>query len=265
MAPVLELEGINFVREQRQILCDIDLRVEPGQRWLILGANGSGKSSLLRIAALALHPSSGSVTVVGDRLGRTDVRQLRRRIGWVSAALAEEFRRELITLDVVMTARFAALEPWWHHYGEEDRRQAESCLEAFNISHLAGQPFGTLSSGERQRVLLARSLMNDPAIILLDEPAAQLDLGARERLIESLDAHGSKPASAPFILVTHHVDEIPSCITHALLLKHGTIVSQGPIDDALSSETLSRCYEMDLKLERRPHGRFSAWVDSNRR
>lgn len=265
MAPVLELGQITLVRDERQILSEIDLQVESDQRWLILGANGSGKSSLLRIAGLMLHPSSGSVTVAGERLGRTDVRQLRRRIGWVAAALADEFRRELDTLDVVMTARYAALEPWWHDYDDEDRSRARNCLDTFDVGQLADQPFGTLSSGERQRVLLARSLMNDPAIILLDEPAAQLDLGARERLLVSLDDHGATDGSAPFILVTHHVDEIPRSITHALLLHRGRVVSQGPIDEALTAETLSSCYEMDLELERRPDGRFSAWAASHRR
>lgn len=185
--PALELNGVTFERAGRHILDDITLRVQRHERWLVLGANGSGKTSLLRIAAMYEHPSSGSVSVLGETLGRTDVRQLRRRVGYASAALATQFRQELAARDVVMTAKFAALEPWWHSYDDADRAQAQACLERMQVGALADRSMSTLSSGEQQRVLLARTLMNDPEVILLDEPSARLDLGGREQLVHALE------------------------------------------------------------------------------
>ncbi len=176
MSPTLELHDVTLVREGRTILDRIGWTVQPDERWLVLGANGSGKTSLLRIAALYLHPSSGTVRVLGEELGRTDVRSLRRRIGVASAALGSELRRELAALDVVMTAKHAALEPWWHVYDDADRDQARRCLDRMGVRQFAERPWGTLSSGEQQRVLLARSLMTEPALVLLDEPSARLDL-----------------------------------------------------------------------------------------
>jgi iron complex transport system ATP-binding protein len=258
--PALELDGISFERAGRRILDDITRRVHADERWLVLGANGSGKTTLLRIAAMYEHPSAGTVSVLGETLGRTDVRQLRRRIGYASAALASQFRQELSASDVVVTAKYAALEPWWHRYEEADRAQAHSCLERMQVGHVAGRSMGTLSSGEQQRVFLARTLMNDPEVILLDEPSARLDLGGREQLVHALDDLAAAADSPPFVLVTHHVDEVPDGITHALLLRDGRPVTQGPIDESLTAEALSDCFAMDLALERRPDGRLSAWA-----
>ena len=256
----LELSGITFVRGERRILDTIEWRVEAGQHWLVLGANGSGKTTLLRIAAMYEHPSSGTVRVLGEQLGRTDVRQLRRRVGYAAAALAAQLRPELLAREVVMTARYAALEPWWHQYTDADRARAEECLGRMGVAAYAGRSFGTLSSGEQQRVLLARTLMNDPGVVLLDEPSARLDLAGREQLVVALEELAG-PGGPPLALVTHHVDEVPTAISHALLLRQGRAIAQGPIGEVLTSESLSECFGMALRLERRGDGRFTAWAE----
>lgn len=254
-----------LVRDGRAILDSVDLVVGRGERWLVLGANGSGKTTLLRIAALYLHPTSGTVDVLGERLGRTDVRALRSRIGYASAALTAQFRPELAALDVVVTARHAALEPWWHRYTDRDRQRARDCLDRLGVAAFADRPFGSLSSGEQQRVVLARTLMNDPAVVLLDEPSARLDLGGREQLVHALDDVAADHDAPPYVLVTHHVDEVPPATTHALLLRDGRSVAAGPIGTTLTADALSQCFGLDLALERRPDGRWSAWSTRPRR
>jgi iron complex transport system ATP-binding protein len=256
---VLRLVDVSFVRDDRTILAPLTWDVLPGQRWVILGANGSGKTTLLKIAAMYEHPSSGDVCVLGERLGRTDVRVLRRRIGYLSPSLAMQLRGELRCLDVVMTAKYAALEPWWHRYDEADEAQALACLDRMAVAWLAERPLATTSSGEQQRVLLARTLMNDPAVLLLDEPSARLDLGGREQLVEALAELTMDPAAPPLILVTHHLDEVPPGMTHVLMLRDGRVTVAGPIDETLSSTNLSDCFGIPLTLERRDDGRFSAW------
>lgn len=203
------------------------------------------------------HPSTGTVHVLGEQLGRTDVRVLRRRVGYASAALAAQFRTDLTATDVVMTAKYAALEPWWHRYNAEDRARAVDCLDRMEVGAYRDRSIATLSSGEQQRVFLARTLMNDPDVILLDEPSARLDLGGREQLVAALDVLATQ--AAPFVLVTHHVDEVPAGVTHALLLRDGSALAQGPIAQTLTSDTLSDCFRMPLQLERRGDGRLTAW------
>jgi iron complex transport system ATP-binding protein len=258
--PPLVLRDIRLRRGTTIILDEISFTVRADERWLVLGPNGSGKSTLLRVCALYEHPTAGTVDMLGERLGRTDVRVLRRRVAYSSAALADQLRPTLPALDVVRTARYAALEPWWHRYGPEDDRRALECLDRMGVGGFAGRQFGTLSSGERQRVLLARTLMNEPAVVLLDEPSAGLDLAGREQLIAALDDLAGDDGSPPFVFVTHHVDEIPTAITHALLLRGGRAHAQGPIGDVLDAPTLSSCFGLDLRLERRADGRFSAWA-----
>jgi iron complex transport system ATP-binding protein len=259
-AAPLVLDQVVFSRGGRKIIGTISLRVEREDRWLVLGANGSGKTTLLRIAALYEHPTSGTVDVLGERLGRTDVRTLRRRIGYASAALAAQLRPELAAIDVVKTAKFAALEPWWHTYDAGDERRAAECLGRMGVGEHGSRRFGTLSSGEQQRVLLARTLMNDPAVVLLDEPSARLDLSGREQLVAALARLAADRSAPPFVLVTHHVDEVPQGLTHALLLRDGEAIAQGALDDVLTSESLSDCFGLALTLERRPDGRLSAWA-----
>lgn len=257
---VLALDAVSVVRDGRAIVDDVTLGISADERWVILGSNGSGKTTLVRLMALMEHPSSGTVDVLGERLGRVDVRQLRRRIGYASAALAAQLRPGLSALEVVKTARYAALEPWWHEYTTADDHRAAECLEQLGVDRFANRSLGSLSSGEQQRVLLARTLMNDPSVVLLDEPSARLDLGGREDLVATLSAFATDPASPALVLVTHHVDEIPLGMTHALCLGAGRVVASGPIGDVLNADVLSTTFGVQLHLERRPNGRFSAWA-----
>jgi iron complex transport system ATP-binding protein len=262
--PALQLHQVTRLADERPILRGVDWAVRTGERWVVLGRNGCGKTTLLRIASLYLHPSSGTVTVLGQTLGRCDVRKLRERIGFSSASFADMLRPTLDARDIVMTAKNAALEPWWHRYDDDDRDRAFALLERVGIAHLARRQFGTLSSGERQRVLLARTLMNDPGIVLLDEPTAALDLAGREELVGTLDALALDPETPPVVMVTHHVEEIPSSFTHALLLRDGQPLAQGPVDEVLTPDALGACFGMPLQLERRA-GRWLAWADPSTR
>jgi iron complex transport system ATP-binding protein len=250
---------VSLVRDGQVILDAVDWVVRSGERWVVLGPNGSGKTSLLRIASLWLHPTSGQVRVLGQQLGRADVRRLRGRIGVASAGLADQLRPSLTALDVVMTGRYAALEPWWHTYGDADRARAAELLDRMGVGTRATHGLGSLSSGERQRVLLARALMGQPDLVLLDEPTAGLDLPGREELVASLDDLAADPTTPPTVLVTHHVEEIPPRFTHALLLSGGRVQACGAIREVLTAETLSACMEMAVQLERDPtSGRLSA-------
>ena len=259
-APSLDLRNISVVRDGRLLLDDVSLRVNSDERWLVLGANGSGKTTLVRIAAMYDHPTRGSVSVVGETLGSTDVRALRRRIGYVSASLAGDLRPALAARDVVMTARHAALEPWWHTYDDADRLRAAECLDRLGVGDFAERTFGSLSSGEQQRVLLARSLMNDPDVVLLDEPSARLDLGGREELVSTLSGIVDDSSAPALVLVTHHLDEVPPRMTHALLLRSGRVLTSGAFDDVITPDNLSECFGMKLHVERRTNGRLSAYA-----
>ena len=260
MIPALRLSKVSLVRDDRRILDAVSLTIRPTERWILLGANGSGKTSLVRIASLYLHPSNGTVDVLGERLGRADVRKLRTRVGVASSSLTTQLRPELTALDVVMTAKHAALEPWWHRYDDADRAKATAQLERFGMIRYAGRELGSLSSGEKQRVLLARALMTDPGLLLLDEPTAGLDLGGREQLVSSLATLARDPTAPPMLLVTHHVDEIPPSFTHALLLQDGKVLVRGKIDRVLTSANLSECFGVPLTLKRHGH-RWSAWAN----
>jgi iron complex transport system ATP-binding protein len=251
----LRLSGVGFIRDQQPILKGIEWEVARGQRWVVLGANGSGKTTLLRIAALYEHPTTGTVEVLGQRLGQVDVRRLRHQVGFVSPALAQMLRPHLTAADVVKTARHGALEPWWHEYTEADAERAEALLAQVGAGGLGHRTIDTLSSGERQRVQIARSLMTDPGLILLDEPASTLDLGGREMLVADLARLAADPDAPPLVLVTHRTEEIPTGFTHALLLRHGQVLAQGPLTDVLTAESLSACFNLPLELEHR-NGRW---------
>jgi iron complex transport system ATP-binding protein len=255
--PALRLTGVGFTRDGRDLLDAVDWEVTEGQDWVVLGANGSGKTTLARIAALYEHPSRGTVDVLGERLGRTDVRALRERVSLVSSAMADMVRPALPAVDVVMAARHAALEPWWHTYTTADRDRARELLEQNHVGHVADHPFGNLSSGERQRTLLARALMNDPGLLLLDEPSAGLDLGGREELVDRLDALAGGPGAPPVVLVTHHVEEIPPSFTHLLVLRQGRVIGCGPIGSTLDEGLLARAFDVDVALDR-SGGRWTA-------
>ncbi|MBN2624380.1 MAG: ATP-binding cassette domain-containing protein [Acidimicrobiales bacterium] len=253
----LHLAGVSVHRPPTTLLDGVDWSVHTGERWVVLGPNGSGKTTLMRIASLYLHPSTGSVEVLGERLGRTDVRRLRTRIGLVSAAFADLLRPDVNAVDAVMSAREAALETWWHSYGRDDRDAALALLERTGAAQLADRAFGTLSSGERQRVLLARSLWGDPGLVLLDEPAAGLDLGAREDLVARLTWLAGDEATPPTVLVTHHVEEVPPGFTHALLLRAGRVQAAGAIGDVLTADALSQTFGLAVHLDHRD-GRYTA-------
>jgi iron complex transport system ATP-binding protein len=255
----LALHGVGLVRDGRAILSDIEWDVEPGERWVVLGPNGSGKTSLVSIASFQTHPSSGDVEVLGHRLGRVNIWTLRNRIGLASSALADQLRPQLTAMDVVKTAKHGALEPWWHTYDDADVEQARACLDRMGVASFAAREFGTLSSGERQRVLLARTLFGDPGVTILDEPTVGLDLGGREGLVRSLAELAADATAPPIIYVTHHVEEIPPGFTSLLALHDGRIAAKGRLADELTAELLTSLFGIPLHL-RHERGRYSAFA-----
>jgi iron complex transport system ATP-binding protein len=260
-APVLAFRGVTLCFDPgRPVLAGVDWEVGPGERWVVLGANGSGKTSLLRMAGGWIFPTRGVVDILGHRLGRVDVRALRRRLGYASGALTAMFRPGVTGLEVVMAAKHAALETWWHSYDDADRERARDLLERMGCGHLADRAVVTASDGERQRVQLARTLMVDPDLLLLDEPTAGLDLGGREALVGRLADLAAAPDAPPTVLVTHHTEEIPPGFTHALLLRAGTVLAAGPLEETLTAEALSACFDTAVTLERRA-GRFIALAE----
>ena len=249
------IEGAQVRINGRIILGPVDLRVGKHERWVLLGPNGSGKTTLLKLAGARRQPSAGVVRIFGRRVGRTDIRTLHPRIGHVSHALADLVRPSIRVLDVVLTGRDAALESWMHEFDDTDRELATSLLTQVGCDDLAERTLGTCSMGERQRVLLARAMFGRHDLLLFDEPAAGLDLPARERLLIAMTSGSSAgPAS---VLATHHLEEIPSTTTHAALLRAGLIVTQGPIEDVLRPGALSECFGLQIDVERRG-GRWSA-------
>ena len=250
MSDVLELSAVSVIRDGATLLDRVDWDVAEGERWVVLGANGAGKTTLLQVAAANLHPTRGTAKILGETLGAVDVFELRPRIGLSSAALAERLPAKETVRDVVVTASYAIVGRWRERYEGLDAERADELLAALGVAHLAERRFGTLSEGERKRVQIARALMTDPELMLLDEPAAGLDLGGREDLVRRLGliaADGDAPA---LVLVTHHVEEIPPGFTHALLLREGRVVAAGPLESSLTAETLTRTFGIRLKLFR---------------
>lgn len=256
---VLHLWETTVRRGAALLLDSVSLDVTVGQRWVILGPNGAGKSTLINIAAARLHPTQGRVHILGYRLGAVNVADLRPRIGLSTAQLADRMPRDESVRDVVVSAGYGVLGRWREEYDAIDFNRAQEMLTAMGVEHLATRRFGVLSSGERKRVLAARALMTDPELLLLDEPAAGLDLAGREDLSHRLSALAHNPASPPTILVTHHVEEIPVGFTHVLLLRDGHAVATGPIHDVLNDDSLSETFGMPLVLQSR-RGRYFAYA-----
>lgn len=257
MAAVLELVDVTVRRGDSVLLDRVSWTVEEDERWVVLGPNGAGKTTLLQIASAQLFPTQGTVDVLEERLGSVDVFELRPRIGLTSAALAERIPRHETVHDVVVSAAYGVLGRWREVYDELDHDRASSLLRELGAKHLAPRTFGTLSEGERKRVQIARALMSDPELLLLDEPAAGLDLGGREDLVSTLSMLAYDPDSPATVLVSHHVEEIPPGFTHALLLRKGSVVAAGLLDQTLTEQNLSSTFGMPLTVVH-SEGRWAA-------
>ncbi len=247
---VLRLEGVVIRREGAVLLGGVDWTVHEGERWVVIGPNGAGKTTLLQVAATTLYPTEGRVEVLGETLGQTDVFELRPRIGFASAAVAEKVSAGETVMDLVLTASYAILGRWQEEYDSTDVGRAVALLEALGCTELVRRRFATLSEGERKRVQIARALMPDPELLLLDEPAAGLDLGAREELVGRLARLATDVAAPAMVLVTHHLEEVPPGFTHALLLRRGGVVAAGKVDEVLTGENLRDCFGIPLQVER---------------
>jgi iron complex transport system ATP-binding protein len=254
---VLQLSSVSIVRDGNTILDAVDWEVDSDQRWVILGPNGAGKTTMLQVAAAAIHPTKGNAEILDEEVGAVDLFELRPRIGFASTALARRIPVAESVLDVVMTAAYSVTGRWNEEYEEIDERRAHRVLKEWKLDHLAERKFGALSDGEQKRVQIARSVMTDPELLLLDEPAASLDLGAREELVTLLGGYASDPGSPAIVMVTHHVEEIPPGFTHVLLLAAGGIVGAGPIDKTLTSEKLTETFGLPIELAEN-EGRFTA-------
>ena len=251
------MSGVDVVRGESVLLRGIDWTVAAEDRWVILGPNGAGKTTLLQLAAAQMHPTRGEVSLLGETLGAVDVFELRPRIGLTSAALAQRIEPAERTGDVVVSAGYAVVGRWRERYDVHDLTRAAMLMDQWGVAPFAGRPFGTLSEGERKRVQIARALMSDPELLLLDEPGAGLDLGGREDLVERLSGLARYHYAPAQVLVTHHVEEIPPGYTHALLLRGGEIVAAGAADDVLTEAALSETFGLSLSLTR-TDGRFTA-------
>lgn len=254
---VLALSSVSVVRDGTTILDGLDWNVTSDQRWIVLGPNGAGKTTLLQLCAAAMHPTAGTVRILDEPLGRADLFELRPRIGFASSALAKRIPATETVLDVVLTAAYSVTGRWNEAYEDIDIRRAHRVLGEWKLDHLAQRQFGQLSDGEQKRVQIARSVMTDPELLLLDEPAASLDLGAREELVALLGGYASDSGSPAIVMVTHHVEEIPRGFTHALVLAEGRAVSAGPIAQTITSQVLSDAFGLEVEAAE-SDGRFSA-------
>ena len=256
---ILRLSGVTVRRAGLTLMGPVDWSIAPGDRWVVLGPNGSGKTTLVHIASTYLWPTTGTVEVLGETIGRVDARELRRRVGYAGAGLEVSIDPAMTALDVVVTARHAALGPWWHEYSDIDRDRARQLMAEIGVDDLVDRSFGQLSTGERRRVQIARALMPAPELLILDEPGASLDLGAREALVRDLASLATAPTPRAIVLVTHHVEEIPAGFGHALVLSAGRVVAAGRIDETLTGPVISEAFGLPIAVER-SNGRFRAWL-----
>jgi iron complex transport system ATP-binding protein len=254
---VLRLRGVGVRREKSMLLRDIDWAVHADERWVVIGPNGAGKTTLLQVAATQLFPTTGTAEILGQRMGEVDVFDLRSRVGLASAAVAERVSASEKVIDLVLTATYGILGRWKEDYESADVTRAVELLEALGCAHLIRRRFATLSEGERKRVQIARDMMSDPELLLLDEPAAGLDLGGREDLVQRLSKLAHDPKAPTIVLVTHHVEEVPEGFTHAMLLRKGLIVAAGELTGVFTEQNLSACFGIRLSVEHR-HSRWTA-------
>jgi iron complex transport system ATP-binding protein len=257
MVAVIEFADVTVRRGGATLLDQISWRVAEGERWVILGPNGAGKTTLLQVASAQMHPTDGVAGILDEVLGTVDVFELRPRIGLTSAALAERIPRSERVHDVVVSASYGVIGRWREHYDALDHARAAQLLGEVGARDLAERTFGTLSEGERKRVQIARALMTDPELLLLDEPAAGLDLGGREDLVSTLSTLAMDELSPATVLVSHHVEEIPPGFTHAMLLRKGRVVAAGPMEQVLTEEIVSTTFAMSLRLSHED-GRWAA-------
>ncbi|GAA2091500.1 MULTISPECIES: ABC transporter ATP-binding protein [Brevibacterium] len=257
MSGVLEFDSVSVRRGQSFLLDDISLTIAEGEHWAVLGPNGAGKTTLLQLAGARMHPTTGAVHILEEKLGRVDVFELRPRIGFASSNLMQQTPRSELVRDFVLTAAYGVLGRWTEEYEPDDVARAEDLLAAFRIGELADREFGTLSEGERKRAQIARALMTDPELLLLDEPASGLDLGGREELLQALtEIVGSKHAPTT-LMVTHHVEEIPLGITHAVMVREGGLVAAGPLAEVLTEDNLESTFGLPVILTEQD-GRYAA-------
>ncbi|SED92041.1 ABC transporter ATP-binding protein [Ruania alba] len=252
MGDVLQFDDVTVRRGQKLILDSVSWSVEEGERWVVLGPNGAGKTTIIQLAAARMHPTGGRVTVLGEELGRIDVFELRPRVGLASASLADRIPGSERVLDVVLTASYGVTGRWRESYEQLDEGRARDLLGVFGMAAFADRLFGTLSEGERKRVQIARAMMTDPELLILDEPGAGLDLGGREDLVAALGELAADVSSPVLILVTHHVEEIPPGFTDGLLLREGKTVAAGQLETVMTPQHLSETFGLDLVVER--HG-----------
>jgi iron complex transport system ATP-binding protein len=246
---LIDFAKVSLRRGGQVLVGPVTWSVELDERWVIIGPNGAGKTSLLRIAAAMEHPSSGTAYVLGERLGRTDMSELRARVGLSSSALSQRVPDSEVVRDLVVSAGYAVMGRWREQYDDLDYTQAIDMLESIGAEHLADRTYGTLSEGERKRVLIARSMMTDPELLLLDEPAAGLDLGGREDLLARLEDLALDADSPALVLVTHHVEEIPRGFSHCMILSEGKVVDSGLLPDVLTAENLSKAFGQKIVLD----------------
>ena len=246
---LIDFRRVTLRRGGRVLVGPVTWQVELDERWVVIGPNGAGKTSLLRIAAAMEYPTTGTATVLGERLGRVDMAELRQRVGLSSSALAQRIPDDELVRDVVVSAGYAVLGRWRESYDDVDYLRALDTLESIGAEHLADRTYGTLSEGERKRVLIARSLMTDPELLLLDEPAAGLDLGGREELVARLADLAADPDSPALVLVTHHVEEIPPGFSHCLILAEGEVLAAGLLADTLTAENLSAAFGQSIAVD----------------
>ncbi len=258
MSTVLNLQNVSVMRGGRNILDNVSWTVNEGERWVVLGPNGAGKSTLLSVAAARLHPTVGQVEILDETLGSVDVFELRPRIGLSSGATAAQIPDREKVSDAVMTAAYAVSGRWKEEYDALDSDRAHELLQDWGVDALADRQFGSLSDGERKRTLIARALMTDPELLLLDEPGAGMDIAGREDLVERLTTLAVDPYAPATVLITHHLEEIPAGFTHALMLRDGRVVASGPIAQTITENNLALTYAMDLALTATSTGRYSA-------